>query len=136
MRLIKSPNINQFSSEGKLISIQCGTPCTTNCYAIVQLRLHMRSININEECSVSLEIYCSILDLPENAFSDYSIFLLDGRNKMPLFHLQIYPTINIFLSFFSVCNIIVHEKCLKTVSLPCVSIAATIVKVNVETFAS
>lgn len=27
-----------------------------------------------------------------------------------------------------VCNIIVHEKCLKTVSLPCVSIAATLVK--------
>ena len=61
----------------------------------------MRSININEECSVSLEIYCSILDLPENAFSDYSIFLLDdGRKKMPFFHLQIYITINIFLSFF------------------------------------
>lgn len=27
-----------------------------------------------------------------------------------------------------VCNIIVHEKCLKTVTLPCVSIAATLVK--------
>ena len=30
--------------------------------------------------------------------------------------------------FSAVCNIIVHEKCLKTVALPCVSIAATLVK--------
>ena len=35
----------------------------------------------------------------------------------------------LFVSFsLLVCNIIVHDKCLKTVALPCVSIAATLVK--------
>ena len=40
--------------------------------------------------------------------------------------------INVYVFFVSfsllVCNIIVHDKCLKTVALPCVSIAATLVK--------
>ena len=33
--------------------------------------------------------------------------------------------------FITVCNIIVHEKCMKTVALACISIAATLVKVNI-----
>ena len=32
------------------------------------------------------------------------------------------------LLLISVCNFIVHEKCLKTVTLPCYSVAATLVK--------
>jgi hypothetical protein len=39
-----------------------------------------------------------------------------------------------WLTFISVCNIIVHEKCLKTVAIPCVSIAATLVKVTEDSF--
>ena len=48
---------------------------------------------------------------------------------MPLC-ISYYLIMSIFLLFFTVCNIIVHEKCLKTVSLPCVSVAATLVKVS------
>ena len=32
------------------------------------------------------------------------------------------------MSYLAVCNFIVHEKCLKTVTLPCYSVAATLVK--------
>ena len=32
--------------------------------------------------------------------------------------------------FFSVCNFLVHDKCLKSTTNPCVSVAATIVKVS------
>ncbi len=32
------------------------------------------------------------------------------------------------ISFSTVCNFIVHERCLKTVTLPCYSVAATLVK--------
>ena len=50
----------------------------------------------------------------------------EPRRKMWLMSCLSLP----YFMLFPVCNIIVHEKCLKTVALPCVSIAATLVKVN------
>ena len=35
---------------------------------------------------------------------------------------------SIFYNTFSVCNFLVHEKCLKTICNPCVGVAATLVQ--------
>jgi hypothetical protein len=81
--------------------------------------------------SVSCNIHKTYTRVRDHTYFAFLFF------KVHLYRQQKHYYINVlyfyyyqFFSLFSVCNFLIHDKCIKTLCNPCVGVAATLVKVS------